>query len=413
MVMIEDVARSFSAAQKFITLLAARLLPMALLHRWLLSREVTLDSLATVIFSSGSTGIPKGVMLSHRNIVSNIEGVEQAINVDRKDCLLGILPFFHSFGFTAGLWLPMVAGFSVVYHASPLEARKIGELCRKYGVTILIATPTFMWDYVRRCQPEDFKSVRLAIVGAEKMKPQLADLFKEKFGAGLYEGYGCTELSPVVSVGTPGYFDPHQKQPGHKPGSVGHPIPGIVARIVNPNSFEELGANQEGMLLIKGPSVMMGYLGDPEKTREVIRDGWYVTGDIAKLDEDGFITITDRLSRFSKIAGEMVPHIQVEDALHKALGSAEPRLVVTSVPDEQKGEKLVVLHTPLEVSVDDLLKGLRETNLPKLWLPRKENFFQIDALPTLGSGKMDLTRVKETAKKLATAVSASPTETQA
>jgi acyl-[acyl-carrier-protein]-phospholipid O-acyltransferase / long-chain-fatty-acid--[acyl-carrier-protein] ligase len=421
MVMIEDAAQSFTAMQKLFTLVAARLLPRPLLRRWLLSREVRLDSLATVIFSSGSTGIPKGVMLSHRNIVSNIEGVEQAIHVDRHDCILGILPFFHSFGFTAGLWLPIVAGFGVVYHSSPLESRKVGELCRKHGVTLLISTPTFMWDYVRRCQPEDFKTVRLAIVGAEKMRPQLADLFKEKFGAGLYEGYGCTELSPVVSVGTPGYFGPNQSQPGHKSGSVGHPIPGIVARIVNPAclaggpaTFEELEANQEGMLLIKGPSVMMGYLGDPEKTREVIRDGWYVTGDIAKLDEDGFITITDRLTRFSKIAGEMVPHIQVEDALHKALGSAEPRLVVTSVADDQKGEKLVVLHTPLEVSVDDLLKGLRETNLPKLWLPRKENFFQIDSLPMLGSGKLDLTRVKETAKKLTEVVSAaSPSEPQA
>lgn len=413
MVMIEDVAQSFSSSQKFFTLLAARLLPMALLLRWLLPREVKLDSLATVIFSSGSTGIPKGVMLSHRNIVSNIEGVEQAISVDRTDCLLGILPFFHSFGFTVGLWLPMLAGFGVVYHTNPLESRKIGELSRQYGATLLIATPTFVWDYIRRCQPEDFKSVRLAIVGAERMKPELARSFEEKFGVGLYQGYGCTELSPVVSVGTPGYFDRAEKQFGHKPGTVGHPIPGVAVRIVKPDTLEDLGPNQEGMLLIKGPSVMRGYLGDPEKTSEVMRDGWYVTGDIAKLDEDGFITITDRLTRFSKIAGEMVPHIQVEDALHKALGSAEPRLIVTSVPDEQKGEKLVVLHTALEVSVDDLLKRLRESSLPKLWLPRKENFFQIDALPLLGSGKLDLTRVKETAKKLASVVTAAPGEPQA
>ncbi|MGE5326425.1 MAG: acyl-[ACP]--phospholipid O-acyltransferase [Deltaproteobacteria bacterium] len=410
LVMIEDVAKEFSGAQKFFTLLAARLLPMPLLRRWLMAGEIQLDSLATVIFSSGSTGIPKGVMLSHRNIVSNIEGVEQAILVDGDDCILGILPFFHSFGFTVGLWLPLVAGFRVIYHANPLESRKVGELCRKYGVTLLIATPTFVWDYIRRCQPDDFKTVRQAIVGAEKMKPELAEAFKQKFGAPLYEGYGCTELSPVVSVATPGYFDETEKQFGHKAGTVGHPIPGIAASIVNPATGEELGANQEGMLMIKGPSVMMGYMNDPDKTREVLRDGWYTTGDIARLDEDGFITITDRLSRFSKIGGEMVPHIQIEDALQHALGIAEPKVVVTSISDDQKGERLIVLHTPLEVSVDELLKRLRDQNLPRLWLPRRENFFQIETLPVLGSGKMDLTRVKETAKKLAAAVPAAPSE---
>jgi acyl-[acyl-carrier-protein]-phospholipid O-acyltransferase / long-chain-fatty-acid--[acyl-carrier-protein] ligase len=410
MVMIEEAPGSFSGAQKLLTLFAARLLPRPLLLRWLVPRGVKLDSLATVIFSSGSTGIPKGVMLSHRNIVSNIEGIEQAICTNRNDCLMGILPFFHSFGFTVGLWLPMVAGFRVIYHTSPIESRKVGELCRQHGVTLLIATPTFAWDYVRRCQPDDFKTVRQAIVGAEKMKPELAEAFKQKFGSPLYEGYGCTELSPVVSVGTPGYFDEAEKQFGHKPGTVGHPIPGIAVAIVNPATFEELGPNQEGMLLVRGASVMMGYLGDPEKTREVLRDGWYVTGDIARLDEDGFITITDRLTRFSKIAGEMVPHLQIEDALQKALGVAEPRLVVTSIADDQKGERLIVLHTPLEVSVDDLLKRLRDASLPRLWLPRRENFFEIESLPMLGSGKMDLSRVKETAKKLATTVPASPAE---
>lgn len=402
MVMIEDAAKSFSSTDKFLYTAAARLLPRFALHAWLLPRDRKLDAIATVIFSSGSTGIPKGVMLSHRNIVSNVEGVQQAIAVDRNDCLLGILPFFHSFGFTDGLWLPMLSGFGVVYHANPLEARKIGELCRKFHVTILISTPTFSWKYVQICAREDFASLRLAVVGAEKMKPELAQAFKDKFGVDLFEGYGCTELSPVVAVGAPGYSDPIEKQPGHKPGTVGHPIPGVTVRVVEPETLVDLPPDKEGMLLVKGPSVMMGYLGQPEKTSQVlVQDGWYVTGDIARLDEDGFITITDRLSRFSKIAGEMVPHIQVEDALHKALGATEPKLVVTSVPDEQKGEKLVVLHTDLGASVDDLLKRLRESNLPKLWLPRKENFFAVDALPVLGTGKLDLQKIKEIAKQFA------------
>ena len=408
MAMVEEVAGSFSASDKLLCTLAARLLPRFVLERWLLPREVKLDSLATVIFSSGSTGIPKGVMLSHRNIVSNIEGVQQAINVDRNDCLLGILPFFHSFGLTVALWLPVVSGFCAVFHTNPLEGRKVGELCRKYRVTVLVGTPTFVWEYVRRCAPEDFASLRVAIVGAEKMKPELARAFREKFGRDVFQGYGCTELSPVVSVETLGSSGEDAKRAGVKPGTVGRPIPGVAVKVANAESFEELPPDRDGMLLVAGPGVMLGYLDDPEKTREAIREGgWYVTGDIARLDQDGFITITDRLTRFSKIAGEMVPHVQVEEALHKVLGSLEPKLVVTSVADEQKGERLVVLHTELEVGVDELLKRLRDSGLPKLWVPRRENFFRIPALPLLGSGKLDLKQVKEAARHLA-AVSTTP-----
>jgi acyl-[acyl-carrier-protein]-phospholipid O-acyltransferase/long-chain-fatty-acid--[acyl-carrier-protein] ligase len=278
----------------------------------------------------------------------------------------------------------------------------VGELCRKYRVTVLVGTPTFVWEYVRRCAPEDFASLRVAIVGAEKMKPELARAFREKFGRDLFQGYGCTELSPVVSVETLGSSAEDAKRAGVKPGTVGRPIPGVAVKVANAESFEELPPDRDGMLLVAGPSVMLGYLDDPEKTREAIREGgWYITGDIARLDQDGFITITDRLTRFSKIAGEMVPHLRVEEALHKVLGSLEPKLVVTSVADEQKGERLVVLHTELEVGVDELLKRLRDSGLPKLWVPRRENFFRIPALPLLGSGKLDLKQVKEAAKQLA------------
>jgi len=408
MVMIEDAVREFSRSDKVLYTLAARLLPRFLLRKWLLPSGIQLDSLATVIFSSGSTGDPKGVMLSHRNIVSNVEGIEQAINVDRTDCLLGILPFFHSFGFTVGLWLPALVGFPVVYHANPLESRKIGELSRRYRVTLLISTPTFAWDYVRRCAPEDFGSLRYAVVGAEKMRPELAVAFKQKFGVELFEGYGCTEVSPVVAAGTAGYSRPERKQLGNRPGTVGHPIPGVAARVVKIDTLDDLGPEQEGLLLVKGPSVMMGYLDEPEKTHQVItRDGWYVTGDIARLDPDCFITVTDRLARFSKIGGEMVPHLKVEDALQKAIGVLGQQLVVTSLSDGQKGERLLVLHTELGISVDELLKRLRDSDLPRLWLPKKENFFRVDALPLLGSGKLDLKRVKQTAKRLGTAQRAS------
>jgi acyl-[acyl-carrier-protein]-phospholipid O-acyltransferase/long-chain-fatty-acid--[acyl-carrier-protein] ligase len=404
MVMVEDVAQSFSRAAKFMHTLAALFLPRFVLKHWLLPRDVALDSLATIIFSSGSTGIPKGVTLSHRNIVSNVEGMQQALNVDRDDCLLGVLPFFHSFGYAVALWLPAISGFRVIYHTNPLEGRKVGQLCRKYGITLLVATPTFVWEYVRRCEAEDFAALRVAIVGAEKMKPELAQAFKAKFGRDLFQGYGCTELSPVVSVETLSSTGEEAKRLGRKPGTVGWPIPGVAVKIANPESFEELPPDHDGMLLVAGPSVMLGYLDEPEKTRQAIREGgWYVTGDVARLDQDGLISITDRLSRFSKIAGEMVPHLQVEEALHAALGSLEPKMVVTSVADEQKGEKLVVLHTKLDINVEDLLKRLRDSALPRLWLPRKENFFEVAALPILGSGKLDLKQIKDAAKRLAAA----------
>jgi len=406
MVMMEELAKEIPRARKIFYAAAALLLPSYILRRWLIPRSVRSDSLATVIFSSGSTGLPKGVMLSHRNIVSNIEGSRQAVRITRDDCLLGILPFFHSFGFTVGLWLPLISGCGIVFHTHPLEARTIGELCRRHRVTLLVSTPTFAWKYVQACTREDFAALRMAIVGAEKMKPELARAFGEKFGVPMFEGYGCTELSPVVSVGVANYVAPDQTQPGYKLGAVGHPIPGVAARVVNPDTLEDLGWNKEGMLLIQGPGVMQGYLSEPEKTRQAITaDGWYITGDIAALDEDGFVTITDRQSRFSKIAGEMVPHLRVEEALQAALGTAEPRLVVTSVPDEQKGERLVVLHTELGVEVEELLRRLREVNLPRLWIPRKESFYRIDALPVLGTGKLDLRRIKEIAKKLATTIS--------
>jgi acyl-[acyl-carrier-protein]-phospholipid O-acyltransferase/long-chain-fatty-acid--[acyl-carrier-protein] ligase len=406
MILMEEAAQTFSKVDKLAWAMIARLVPVGLLQRMLIPPEMTLDSLATVVFSSGSTGTPKGVMLTHRNIISNVEGMLQTINVDRNDCLLGVLPFFHSFGFTVGLWLPAVAGFGVVFHTNPLEARTIGELCRKYRVTLIIGTPTFVWEYVRRLEREDLASVRVAIVGAEKMRLHLADAFWEKFQLDLFQGYGCTETSPVVSVETAGRRK--QSQMGCvEPGSVGRPITGTAVRVVNPETFETLEPGHEGMLLVKGPCVMAGYLDEPEKTRQALwEDGWYITGDVAQLDEDGFITITDRLSRFSKIAGEMVSHVHLEEVLHNALGSLEQRLVVTSVSDNQKGERFVVLHLDLGLNVDELLKRVRGFGLPPLWVPRREHFFQVEALPVMGSGKLDLKLVKQTAQKLAVGVAA-------
>ena len=266
-----------------------------------------------MIFSSGSTGDPKGVMLSHYNIGSNIEQLEQVFGLNRHDRFLGILPFFHSFGFTGTLWLPAVLGSGVVFHPSPLDTKSIGPLIRQYKGTFLLATPTFLQLYLRACAPEDFGSLRVVMTGAEKLPDRLAAAFEERFGIRPLEGYGCTECSPAVAVNTLDFRSAGFRQVGGKRGKIGHPLPGVSVRIADPDSMQPAPTGQPGLLLVRGPNVMQGYLARPEKTAEVLNDGWYVTGDIAAIDQDGFLQITDRLSRFSKIGGEMVPHIRVEE----------------------------------------------------------------------------------------------------
>src|SRR5262245_46051769 len=216
-------------------------------------------------------------------------------------------------------------------------------MVNKYRASVFISTPTFYNAYLRKCSAEEFSSLRYAVAGAEKLRPTLAQAFKEKYGIDLLEGYGCTEMSPAVAVNVPNITESKHHQIGHKPGAVGHPIPGVVAKVVDRETGTPLPQGQEGLLLVKGPNRMLGYLGQPEKTHEVLRDGWYVTGDIAKIDEDGFIHLTDRLSRFSKIGGEMVPHLRIEEAIQQILGDAS--CVVTAIPDDQKGERLVALYT--------------------------------------------------------------------
>jgi acyl-[acyl-carrier-protein]-phospholipid O-acyltransferase/long-chain-fatty-acid--[acyl-carrier-protein] ligase len=395
---VEEIRRSFTAREKLQTALAAFLLPSAVLERRYTANPSP-HQLATVIFSSGSTGTPKGVMLSHRNILSNVEGIRQVIPFSAVDRIMGVLPLFHSFGFTGSLWLPLIAGFGAVYHPNPMDAKTIGDAVQKYQATLVISTPTFYSGYVRRCSREQFASLRYAIAGAEKLREQIATAFKNKFGLDLLEGYGCTELAPVVSVNIPDVIDGKQRQIGHKPGSVGHPIPGVVATVVDPDTRNPLPPGQEGLLLVKGPNRMLGYLGQPELTAQVMRDGWYMTGDIASMDEDGFLRITDRLSRFSKIGGEMVPHVKIEEEINAILGNAAS--VVTAVPDEHKGEKLVVFYSQNGITADELWNKLNQSDLPKLWIPKRENFFAIAAIPVLGSGKVDLKRVKAMAVEMA------------
>jgi acyl-[acyl-carrier-protein]-phospholipid O-acyltransferase/long-chain-fatty-acid--[acyl-carrier-protein] ligase len=391
------------SGEKLAAALIAWLMPARLLQRVLGTEQKTgLDDLATIIFSSGSTGDPKGVMLNHYNIGSNIEQMEQVLGLNHRDRVLGVLPFFHSFGFTGALCLPAVLGIGVVYHPNPLDAKTIGPLVREYKVTFLLATPTFLQLYLRGCSAEDFGSLRVVMTGAEKLPDRLTGAFEEQFGIRPLEGYGCTECAPVVAVNTHDFRSAGFRQVGGKRGKIGHPLPGVSVRIVDPETQAPLATGQPGLLLVRGPNVMPGYLGQPEKTAEVLRDGWYTTGDVAAIDEDGFLQITDRLSRFSKIGGEMVPHIKVEEKLHELAGATGQTFVVTGVPDEKKGERLVVLHKLADGQLPAVLEKLSRCDLPNLWKPRGDQFFRVDAFPQLGTGKLDLRQVREIAMKSST-----------
>ncbi|MBN2216303.1 MAG: MFS transporter [Pirellulales bacterium] len=401
-VYLEDLAGKIRWTDKLRAAAAAWCLPVRVLERVLGLHKIDPDNLATIIFTSGSTGMPKGVMLTHRNIASNVIAFTRFFRIDRDDILIGVLPFFHAFGYTVTLWAPLMLDPMGIYHHTPLEARQIGQLCKKHRATILVATPTFARSYLRRIEPEDFASLNLIVLGAEKMAIELADALENRFGVRPIEGYGATELSPVVCGNIPDSRLGHTDQVARKEGSAGKPLPGISAKIVDLETGEDLGPNRSGMLLVTGPNVMKGYLHLPEMTAEVIRDGWYVTGDVARIDEDGFIFITGRLSRFAKIGGEMVPHLGVEEAIVRALNldEEEVRVVATSIPDERKGERLVVLHTGLAKKPDEVCRALAEAGLPPLWIPSPDSFRRVDEIPQLASGKLALKEVNDLARRL-------------
>ncbi len=390
MVFLEDIRASITGADTAVAAAQARFTPMPLLRRWY-GQTNDAGALATVIFSSGSTGVPKGVMLTHANILGNIDGFADLFPMSASDCFIGVLPFFHSFGLTGTLWFPLLMGCAVAYHPNPMDAKVVGELAATYNGTMLIATPTFANAYMRRCTREQFQHMRHVVVGAEKLRQPLAEAFAQHFGVELTEGYGCTEMSPVISVNFAHAGTPVPS----KPGTVGRPVKGVFAKIVDQHTGEGPIVGREGLLLVQGGCLMRGYLGEPERTAEVMRDGWYVTGDIASIDEDGFITITDRLSRFSKIGGEMVPHLRIEDAINEVLG--EVCAAVTAVPDASRGERVVAFYTKTDVPPAHVWEQLNQTALPRLWLPRKDHVFPVASIPTLGSGKIDLHGLRQLA----------------
>jgi acyl-[acyl-carrier-protein]-phospholipid O-acyltransferase/long-chain-fatty-acid--[acyl-carrier-protein] ligase len=256
------------------------------------------------------------------------------------------------------------------------------------------STPTFCRGYLRKCTREQLGTIRYLLVGAEKLRPALVQAFEEKFGVTPLEGYGCTEMGPVVSVNVVNH-----ERSAYKSGTAGLPLPHVSTQIVDPDSHAPLAAGETGLLLVNGPSRMRGYLGDPEATAQSLVDGYYSTGDLAFVDADGFLQIVDRLARFSKIAGEMVPHLKIEETIHQLIG--DQPCVVAGIPDEQRGERLTVLYTHSDVAPADLWQRLSNTDLPRLWIPKRENIYLVDSIPTLGTGKLDLRGVKAKAIELA------------
>ncbi len=355
---------------------------------------------AVLLFTSGSSGDPKGVVLSHRNLIGNVSQFRVMLDATREDLILASLPFFHSFGCTVTLWFPLIEGVRIVTYPNPLETAKCAELIERHRVTIVLAAPTFLRGYLRKAEREQMASVRLTITGAEKLPRSLADAFAERFGKPVFEGYGLTETSPVVSVNLP---EPEPANPGEpvqpsqRPGSVGKMAPGIAAEIRDPESDKHLSLHETGMLWLRGPNIFEGYLHDPARTAEVLQDGWLKTGDLGRFDEDGFLFIEGRLSRFSKIGGEMVPHETVEQKILLALNlgnEGERTLAVTSVIDAQKGEALVLLST-IEIDQAQLRTQLHEAGVPNLWIPKIIQ--RVEQIPVLATGKLDLRRCSEIA----------------
>lgn len=396
---MEDLKEEISKATGLKTLLTVMILPAGLL-KLLYCKKVDINSPAAILFSSGSEGTPKGVMLSHRNIMSNLKQISDMLNTQDTDVIMASLPLFHAFGLTVTTFMPLVEGIPMVCHPDPTDAVNIAKAIAKYRATIFCGTSTFLRLYTknRRIHPLMLESLRIVIAGAEKLSPDVREAFKLKFNKDIYEGYGATETTPVASVNIPDALDVNywKVQLGNKLGTVGMPLPGTSFRIVDPESLEELPSGEDGLILIGGTQVMLGYLDDEEKTNEVITeiDGkrWYKTGDKGHLDEDGFLTIVDRYSRFAKLGGEMVSLTAVEETIRAALDKPELELVAVNLPDEKKGEKIVLMIAE-EIQLEDIKKAMLEAKANPLMIPSDVKV--VDKIPKLGSGKTDFKRAKQ------------------
>ena len=384
------------------------------LAAWLLPNQWMADLLelpregdnaeAGLLFTSGSSGEPKGVVLSHRNILANCAQISSLSILPDSAIMLGCLPVFHSFGYTVTLWYPMLRGCKVVTVPSPLDTRKIIESIQQEKATVMIGAPTFIRPFLKKATKEELKTLNLVVTGAEKLPMDLYDGFLEKFGIEVLQGYGLTETTPASNINQhhPAITtSTSEHQLGKKTGAVGRLMPGMSARILDPDTQAELPMHATGMVWLRGANVFGGYLKDPEKTATALRDGWFMTGDLGWFDDDGFLFIEGRLSRFSKIGGEMVPHVTIEAKIIEVFSwdqNEAPTLAITGIPDPAKGEAIVLLTT-IGVTTEDLRARLLDAGLPNLWIPRIIR--RVPQIPMLGTGKIDLNGCRNLAIELA------------
>ncbi|MBD5782005.1 MFS transporter [Pelagicoccus sp. NFK12] len=393
LVFVEDVMPQMRGPGLLLDLVAVALLPLRMLRRMYSISLTGGDREAALLFSSGSSAAPKGIPLSHRNLVANATQLSECYLMRSTDRLLANLPLFHSFGLTGGFLLPLLKGMQVVSTPSPLQAKENVAAVRKEAVTVMLGTPTFLRAYLKRADAEDFASLRLTVAGAEKLPADLAEEWEARFGIPVLEGYGLTECSPVLTANCLHSREMLGRyalsQVGYKMGTAGRPMPGVWIRIVDEeNLLVRKPRGESGLILAKGPNVFRVYL-DPAIENRFEEGGWFNTGDIGRLDEDGCLVIEGRLSRFSKIAGEMVSHANVESEIGKLYPETE--VFVGSRECGRKGEALVLLATKV-VELADLGRRLRGRGLPNLWIP--QDVVKVDALPLLGTGKLDLKRCK-------------------
>ena len=378
MVYIEDIMERLSGLQKVKAALLSKL-PAAVIKK--LVRGGSDEDSAVILFTSGSEKDPKAVLLTHRNISANIISASKRFNFDGSDIFLSSLPYFHVFGLTVNLWIPLYHGDTILTYANPLEYRKICEIVRDHKATLMVGTPSFFWGYLKKSEKGDFDSLRIALVGADKCPDSLREAYQEKHDQTLYEGYGATECSPVISANSPD---------DNRPGSVGKPIPDVQVRIENYETGEECGPGEDGRILVKGDNVMKGYFDDFEQTSLHIRNGWYDTGDMGNIDKDGYLWHVGRIKRFVKIGGEMVSLVKIESVLDSLLPD-DAHCCVIEIPDSTKGARIVAVITE-KINEKAILKQMAE-QLPKIALPKQ--FIYFEELPKMGSGKIDFRTITD------------------
>lgn len=401
MIFLEDIVNEISWKDKIASALILFALPAFVSIRIFSPKSFrNLYEAAIIIFTSGSTGDPNGVVLTHHNVNCNATICCETMFIELdNDAITGNLPLFHSYGMMVEFWIPFMTGIKVTYIRNPLDYEAILKAVREHRLTLLATTQTFLYGYIKKSSNGDFKSLRLLILGAEKFNSANADKIRSLINTEPIEGYGCTELSPVVSINISDDSYHLGKKSGKK-GSIGKAITGVAAKIVNIETHLDCQPDEDGLLLIKGPTVMKEYLNNQEDTAKAFIDGWYNTKDIAQIDEEGNITISGRISRFSKIAGEMVSHELIESLINNYLGLFEKSIAVVNLKSNDEKDKIGVFYSLENLNIREITQYLSNFGLSNLWIPKNRDFIRVYEIPTLPSGKLDLKKLKEMAASL-------------